>query len=191
MSLKKIFGAAATAFALVTGAASAETISFQFQGKVTYGSPMAILIGTPVTGTFSYDTSTLPSGTDKGYASYQIPSPHLLSAVIGGHNISAQNLQVSIWNHYKGNVEDMVNISGGPAILDGTSFTNGSFGFVLSSGPRSNNAINSTDLPKSFDIRKFNADPSLTYGYLQSDGGPTGQLLQFSVDSIMVLRTSQ
>jgi hypothetical protein len=190
MSQKKYVRLVAAALALFTGAAEAETVTFQFKGTITYGSPMAVPVGTQITGTFSYDTKTSPAVTYKGYASYQIPAPNIMSASVGSHKVVTENLSVSVWNHFKGNVEDMVDVTGGPVVLDGTTFSNSAFGFRLASGPHQNNVLNSTDLPQSFDVSKFDAGSSLTYGFLQSDGGQTGTLLQFTVDSIAVIPTA-
>ena len=190
MSLKKYFSAISIVLLeLVSTAAVAETLVFQFKGSVTYGSPMTVLPGSEITGTFSYDQNTSPSVTYKGFSNYQLPAAFTISATVGGHNIVSDGVQVNVWNHYKGNVEDMVSISGSPMVLDGTTFPNGAFGIHLASKPRQNNALNSTQLPGSYDLKNFNADPGLTYGYLQTDGSQTGTLLHFTIDSIILIKT--
>jgi hypothetical protein len=188
MSLKKLMCAVAAVFSLVSGAAAA-TIIFQFSGAVTYGAPMAVLVGTPIVGTFSYDTSTAPAVTYKGFAAYQIPAPFTMSATVGGHSISSSPLSISVWNHYKGNVEDFIVIDGASPVLDGTTLPDGNLGLVLASGPRNNRALNSTNLPATFNVSEFDAPDGRT-GTFQRDGGPDGTLLQFTVDSLVVLQTT-
>lgn len=189
MSLKKLMCAVATVFSLVSGAAAA-TITFQFSGVVTYGAPMAVLLGTPIVGTFSYDTLTEPAVKYKGFAAYEIPAPSTISATVGGHSITTGNLSVSVWNNMRGNVQDMVWVSGGTPVLDGTTLAEGSFGFTLASGPRSKKVLKNTKLPSEFNVSAFDAGPTLTYGTFQSDGSSDGTLLQFTVDSIVVLSTT-
>jgi hypothetical protein len=43
----------------------------------------------------------------------------------------AKNLNVDIWDNQKGNVEDMVWMLGGSAFVDGNSYPDGAFGFVV------------------------------------------------------------
>src|SRR5688572_9321724 len=113
MTLRSLFRISAGACIFIAGASSAATITFQFSGTVTHGAPLGAQPGDQIVGTFSYNTDTAPAFTYKGFADYQIPSPHVFSATVGSHIIAASNLSASVWNHYKGNVEDMVMISGG------------------------------------------------------------------------------
>lgn len=183
MSLKKYFVAVSAMFLLASGVASAAIVNFQFTGTVTYGSTLAA-IGSQIGGAFSYDTSTLPSSSTGSYASYGFSAPFGFSASVAGHTVVTNNLSVTIWNNFGGNVEDMVNISGGPVLVDGSSYPNGSFGFQLASKPGNTGVLTSTALPSFFDVAAFDAGSTLNYGWLQSDGAPGGQLLQFSVDSV-------
>jgi hypothetical protein len=152
---------------------------------------MAVLPGTPIVGTFSYDTHTEPVFKYKGFAAYEIPARSVMSATVGGHTITTGTLNVSVWNNMNGNVQDMVVMDGGTPVLDGTTFPDGNFGIVLASGPRSKNVLKNTKLPSEFNVSKFDSAPSPTYGTFQRDGGPDGTLLQFTVDSIVVLSTTR
>jgi hypothetical protein len=137
MLRKRACGLAAVSL-LMFGTASAATITFEFSGTVTYGAPMAVALGTRITGTYSYDTETAPEIQLKGFASYSIPAPHTMTLTVDGHTISTSILNVAVWNHYKGNVEDMFQVSSGPVTLDGTFFPDGSLSFGLASAPRNN-----------------------------------------------------
>jgi hypothetical protein len=187
MSPKHLACAAAAAMSLLTGAATAASITFQFSGTVVYGAPMAIEPGTPIVGIYSYDTDTAPAIKLKGYADYQISAPHGMYATVGGYSISSDNLKVTLWNDYKSNVEDMVQLSAGDVVVNGTAvFPDGALAIQLASAPHNRSALKDTKLPSQIDVEKFNADP-YTYGFLQRDGAADGMLLQFTVDSIVVL----
>lgn len=185
MPLKKYFLVILAVFLFDSGVASAAVVDFQFTGTVTYGGSLSAT-GSQITGTFSYDTDTLPSSTAAGYASYWLTVPFGLSASVNGHTVVADNMNISIWDNFGGNAEDIVNISGYPATVDGTTYPNGSFGFQLASAPGNTGVLASTALPTSFNVATFDAVSNLNYGWLQSDGAPGGMLLQFSIDSVVV-----
>lgn len=186
MLLRKYLAVVSVVISLVSGAASAANVTFKFTGTVTYGGTLAAT-GSRITGVYSYDTNTLPAFSYAGFANYVIPAPSVIVAEVEGHAIVANNLNVSVWDSYGGNVEDMVDVAGGPVLVDNQAYPNGSFGFRLASMPGNTGVLTSTALPSLLDVQAFNAGPTLNYGWLQSDGGQTGQLLQFSVDSIVVL----
>jgi hypothetical protein len=95
---------------------------------------------------------------------------------------------VTVANHSKGNTtEDSVEFDAGPPVLDGTTFPNGSLGFRSATAPRNNRVLNSTALPSSYTVSEFDSVGNINGGYLQMDGGPQGTLLQFTVDSIVIL----
>lgn len=170
---------------LLSGAACADIVLFKFSGTVTYGGTLAAT-GVPVSGVFAYDTATAPSASSAGYADYAISAPFSIYASVAGHSLSANNLHVTISDNAGGNVEDSISVFGGPVVLDNSSFyPEGSFGFTLASGPGSTRALTSTALPSSLKVRSFDAGPSLNYGWVQKDGAEGGQLLQFSIDSIV------
>lgn len=182
--LVSLVTAACAVFAL---SVSAETRTFQFSGTVNYGSPMAVLPGTQVVGTFSYDTDTAPASPLDFVVTYLIPAPHAFTATVGPHTISAGSLNIGIINNTDGNAADALQILGQSPVLDGTTFPEGAFGLFLASGPKDKNAVQSTSLPRRIDVKRFLQEPSVTYGTLQMDGSQTGTLLQFSIDSITLI----
>jgi hypothetical protein len=193
MSLKTTARLAAAAVAFVSSAASAEVITFQFTGTVTY-SPYMAVPGTRITGTFAYDTDTEPvinrhrQGQTSAYGYYEIPAPFQISAQVGGHTIVSTNLLVEVWNNQRSNVEDTVDVSGNMPVVDGTTYANGFFGFRLASAPGHTNVLLNTRLPRSFDVQEFDSQ-HINYAVLQSDGTQAGQLLHFTLDSIQVVET--
>lgn len=191
MHVRTVVGVCAlTLLGTLSSLAAAETVTFAFEGTVTYGSPIAVPPGTKVTGQFAYDTHSPASQTYQGFASYSLPSPARITAKIAGHTVGSEALSVDVWNQYGGNVEDQVSITGTTVVMDGTTFPAGAFGFVLASAPGQNKAMHTTRLPHSYDLAKFNAGAGLTYGFLQTDGGPSGTLLQFSIQSIMKVKST-
>jgi hypothetical protein len=185
MSSKKFLSLASALAMLFSGAASAEVITFDFTGTVTYANdPALATAGTPIHGTFSYDDKTKPVNDLKvGFASYRFPPLSFITATVGGHNISTDTLRVDLWNDFGGNVEDFLNIDGGPVHVDDATYQDGSFGLMLASGPGYTKALNNTNLPTSLDLKAFNS--SLNSGWLMMDGSQTGTLLQFSIDSVV------
>lgn len=183
--LRKILLTVATIVALeVPGMVSAEIINFQLTGTITYGGTLAT-IGSPITTSFSYNTDALPVVSTGELAVYQFNTPFEFSGNASGHTIVTNRLSVSIWNNMSGNAEDMIEIFGGyPVFVDGISYPNGSVGFRLASRTGSTTILSDTTLPHFFDVNAFDAGPTLNYGWLQRDGAPGGQLLQFSINSI-------
>lgn len=190
MQIKRLACVLAASCSLLATAASGATITFQFAGTVTYGAPMAVPTGSQIVGTYTYDTETAPTISYNGFADYQLAAPATMSATVAGHTMTTGNLNVSLWNHYKGNVEDMIDVTGSPVVLDGTTFPNGALGFRLASAPKNNRALNGTKLPSLLDVSQFDAGLGLNYGFFQSDGGPQGMLMQFTVDSVIVISST-
>lgn len=193
MSSNKLARCVAVVFALLSGAANSEVITFEFKGKVTYSTYLAPL-GSEVAGTFAYDTDSVPGKKGNshdqvsGYAFYQIPAPFVMSAKLGDHTIVAGNVIVNVWNDHGGNVEDMVDISAAPLVIDGTTFAGGIFNIRLASGPGHTNVFFDTSLPRSFEVGKFNNSQDMNLGVVMSDGSQTGTLLHFTIDSIKASR---
>lgn len=189
MTFKNLSALVSLSLLLLAGTASAQTITFQFSGLVTYGSPLGVPPGTAVVGTFTYDVDTPTGGQTKNYAYYQIQSPSAMTIKFGGHTVIADTLGIALMNNTKSNVGDLVDVNGASPVLDGTTLSSGDAGFRIASAANQNTALKSTKLPRKFKIDKFNAGPSMNYGYLQMDGGPTGMLLEFSMDSIDVINS--
>jgi hypothetical protein len=183
MNRVKLFSVALAAILFLSGTANAEIVTYKFTGTATYGGAL-VAQGDKITGIFSYDTNFQPDTSLPGYADYAIPAPFVISGSVGNHIIMANNLHVSIWNNYNGNVEDMMQISGGPVVVDNNIYSNGSFGLNLASKPGSTKALQGTKLPKCLNIYMFNAGSDQTYGWLQRDGSADGQIIQFTIDSI-------
>jgi hypothetical protein len=107
---------------------------------------------------------------------------------VAGHTITTERLLVTVVNNFKGNIEDSLNVMGEPMVLDGTTFPEGVFGFVLSSAPLHRDVLKGTKLPHKVDVPAFDAHESLSYGVLQINGGQQGTLLQFRVDSVTAVK---
>ena len=188
MPLKFFARLAAVALVFLCGAASAEVITFRFTGSVTYSTYMAPL-GSPISGTFSYETShnerrkDLLPGYNKTYAAYEFTDPFRMTATVNGHSVATSDLGVAVFNNNGG--YDMVDVSGGPAIVDGTTYAGGGLGFRLMTTYGKTGVLHNTRLPRSYDASQF--DSGLSYGYLQTDGGQNGRLLYFTIDAIDVV----
>jgi hypothetical protein len=184
MSPKK-FVLALAGMSLISGVATADIITFKFTGTVTYGGALAS-VGDKITGLVSYETNTLPLNDLTGYAYYKFPAPFVISASVGDHQIIANNPSVTVTDNFGGNIEDSVTVSGGSVAVDNTTlYSNGSFGFQIASNAGNTQALTNTNLPVFFDLTAFDAGPTQNYGQLQMDGSSDGQLLQFSIDSIV------
>ena len=122
-------------------------------------------------------------GYNHTYADYAFTSPFDLSASTNSHAIATSAMSVAVFNNNGG--ADMVTVSAYPAIVDGTTYAGGSFGLVLVTASGNTGVLHNTRLPRSYDVSQF--DRGLSYGYLQTDGSQTGQLLQFTIDAIDVV----
>jgi hypothetical protein len=188
MRVKIVARLIAVAVFVLCGAAKGEVVTFRFTGSVTSGSYMAAP-GSPITGTFSYETShnerrkDLPPGYNRTYADYGFTTPFNMSASTNGHAIATDGMNVAVFNNNGG--ADMVTVSAYPAIVDGTTYAAGSFGLVLVTASGNTGVLHNTHLPRSYDVSQF--DRGLSYGHLQTDGSQTGQLLQFTIDAIDVV----
>lgn len=184
MNRAKIFIMAVTVIFFFSDIVNAEIVTFKFTGTVTYGGTL-VTDGARITGIFSYDTDTKPPYALSGQVDYAIPAPFVISGSVGDHIIIAHNLRVFMLNNYKGNIEDMIEVAGGPVLVDKNLYENGSFGFRLSSKPGNTRAIKGTKLPTCLKLHSFDAGNDQTYGWLQSDGGAGGQIIQFTIDTIV------
>ncbi|WFP49121.1 hypothetical protein PL263_13555 [Methylomonas sp. EFPC3] len=182
MSSNKKLPVLASVLIFASGFAQAELVTLKFTGKVIYGGGLAAS-GDTVTGILSYESQPQDLSAPN-YASYSIPAPFVVSASFGDHIVISKGINITLYDNQGGNVEDMVTISGNSILVDNELYSEGSIGINLSSKSGSTEALVDTNLPLSFDLSKFDGGPTLTYGWLQKDGGPNGQLVQFSVDSI-------
>lgn len=183
MNRVKIFLMAVAVILFFSGIVNAEIVTFKFTGTVTYGGTL-VADGTKITGIFSYDTDAKPAYELPGLVDYSIPAPFVISGSVGDHIIIAYNLRVFMLNNYNGNVEDMIEVAGGPVLVDRNLYAEGNFGFRLSSKPGNTRAIKGIKLPNCLNLHSFDAGNDLTYGWLQSDGSTGGQIIQFTIDSI-------
>lgn len=186
MPNKQYLSIVASVVLAFSGAASAKVRTFEFTGTVTYAADSGFAaVGALIRGRLSYDDKARPAFGDAGFSSYVFPESFAMSATVAGHTIVADTLRIDLWNNYGGNVEDFVNIEGGPILVDNDLHVSGSFGLMLASPPGATKVLKNAKLPSSYEIEQFNSP--LTYGWLQSDGSQTGTIVHFSVDSIVVV----
>lgn len=192
MELKGTLLAILAAVSLFASTAGATTATFAFTGTVTYGGSLAAP-GTPITGIFSYKTNSLPiiPSTIPSYHvdEYDFSAPHVISAEVGGHSIISPRFRVTVTNNFGGNVEDVVNITGMSVLVDDVTYPDGSFGFQLATWADNTGVLHNTRLPSFLNVQAFDA-PEASYGWLQRDGDPDGQLLQFTIDRVETLGKS-
>lgn len=103
---------------------------------------------------------------------------------VGTHEATSKQLSVSIWNNLGGNVEDMIDIYGYTAVLDGTEYPQGTVGFRLATGPGNTKVFRSVNLRERFEIEDFD---SMNYGGVRMDGSSNGALLGFTITSMEVI----
>jgi hypothetical protein len=168
---------------LLAGAAQAEVLTFKFRGTVTY-SALSAPVGSEIVGRFSYDPRTKhePETFSPGaMAEYNMAAPARMRAKVGGLVIRGEGLHVTVFNNMGGNTEDMVDINLRTPRVNGTPYPDGILGIRLASGPGSKKVFRNVKLPQEYDVDEFDA---FNEGFLQSDGGPNGQLMQFVIESI-------
>jgi hypothetical protein len=169
---------------LASGIANAEMLTFRFKGTVTYGGALAS-IGDEVTGHFCYDTdSSIPGIRLSDYASYDVAPECKVVVRVGAHKATSKQLNVSIWNNFGGNVEDIIDVVGQTAIVDGTEYPEGIVGFRLATGPGNTKVFRSVNLRERFKIEDFD---SMNYGEVLMDGSSNGALLGFTITSMKVV----
>ena len=168
------------------GVASAQTLTFQFTGTVTYTQDETLApVGSQITGTFSYDEDTPAGITLPGYAAYQLPTS--MSATVNGHDITSDALNVDVFDNTGGNIEDMVSIVGTTVMVDDALYVDGSIGLSLASAAGNTQALSGTNLPTIYHLADFDSNANgqdVTYGVLRSSGAQDGLLLGFEIDSI-------
>jgi len=184
MISKKASWLLAGALSLASGLANAEMLTFHFKGTVTYGGTLAS-VGDEVTGHFCYDSDGGPPAIRiDNYASYDVAPECKIVVRVGTHKATSSRLNVSIWNNFGGNVEDMIDVWGSTATVDGAEYPDGTVGFRLATGPGNTKVFRSVNLRERFKIEDFDA---MNYGVLQMDGSQNGTLLQFTITSMRVV----
>jgi hypothetical protein len=182
--MRKLF--AGFAMSVLTFAAHA--YEFDFSGRVTYtdGSLSGVTIGTLLQGRFFSEGSPAESGRSTGAVSYSFVSGQS-SARVGGHTFTAKSPSIRIYDDLGGNVEDGFSMSSGyPLIVDGTTYSDGAFGFNLTTVPGNKGVIQGLGLPSQINVSDFDGHSSLTYGYIRRDGSQSGAILGFEVLSVHV-----
>ncbi len=181
---KQLCWLAGTAALVLAGAASAEVVTFEFQGTVTYTTYMAS-VGAPITGRFSWDTDAPVGPVDPNYqvATYMHPYTFGISAKVGPHTISSDQLSVTVFNNLGGNAEDMIDITGIAPVVDGTTFSSGYLAIRLASGPGSSSVFRDTRLPQHLELARFDSQ-SVNYTQLLVDGSSNGVVLDVKLESI-------
>jgi hypothetical protein len=137
------------------------------------------------------DAASLQYEVSGWVASYSLGPNSVMSADIGGHRIVGQNATLHVYDNMGGNVEDGISFdSGSNLTIDDTVWSGGAFGFNLTTVPGNTGVVLGLGLPESIDVAAFDGDKmSLTYGYLQGDGGEQrGTMLQFLVTSMNVVQ---
>lgn len=160
--------AAATMLAL---SVQAQAYQIDFTGRVTNtdSSLSGVTQGTLVSGTFVGDD---PSGYTSGTMSTYAFASGGIVANIGGHQLQGSDLRIEVTDNYGGNVEDRLGVYASENVtVDGGNYGN-LFGFYLSSKAGSTSALTGAALPTQLDFSAFDADGSLTYGYLVRNGVP-------------------
>lgn len=169
---------------------SAQAYEFTFTAEVTGtdGSLSGVSQGTVFSGRFvgngPYDPYAQYGGFGGVMSAYSFTSGQV-TASIAGHSVVAGSPSIGIYDNMGGNVEDGFSMSSGyPMTVDGTTYASGAFGFNLTTVPGNTGVINGLGLPSSVDAALFDGHFSLTYGYMQRDGGQTGRILGFKVLSV-------
>lgn len=176
-------------FALSALGMAAQAYEFEFTGRVTYTdqSLSGVANGTVFQGRFSAQGPQLSSYTPGKIASYDFSSGSV-TAIIAGHAITAGNPSIRIYNDLGSNVEDGFSMSSGYTLtIDGTTYSDGVFGFNLTTQPGNTGVISGLSLPAQLNVPSFDGHSSLTYGFMQRDGGPTGSILGFEVLSVSMV----
>jgi hypothetical protein len=184
ISKKKAGWLLAGALSLVSSIANAEMLTFHFKGTVIYGGTLAN-VGDEITGHFCYDTDAGPPAIRlDNFAYYQVAPECKLVVRVGTHKATTGDLGISIWNNFGGNVEDMMDVSGAGAVVDGTEYPNGTVNFQFATASGNTKIFRSVNLRERFRIEDFDAWHD---GVVLMDGSQTGTLLQFTITSIRVV----
>lgn len=176
--------------ALTVASMAASAYEFEFVGRVTYtnGSLNDVSTGTLIHGHFIGEnpTDTFASMPGDVLANYRFATGQV-TATIGPNSIVAARPTVRLVDNGAANIEDGFSMTSGyPISINGGVFEQGDFGFNLTTKPGNTSVINGLGLPSEIEVADFDSPSSLTYGYLQWNGGQTGRLLKFEVLSVTV-----
>jgi len=160
--------------------ATAGFIKYTFTGTVNdVGQPVFGIqppLGSPVTGSFSYDSSLPPGVSDPGLAIYFVQGPFRFVADIDGATIESSGLlTVTIQNDPGG--LDTFEISTESVVVNGTPIPDSVLDLTLFSIL---NPFANTDLPGHLRLEDFNRQ---RVGLLMNEAN-SDQVVEFSIDSI-------
>lgn len=188
LNLKAKHWAIVAACAILScGASAAEILRYEFTGTVTSSTYVA-QPGEEVTGTFSYDTGSPPVSTCfNNSCTYYDPNGSM-TMKIGGHQMSASATHVEVLNDQGiTGYEDVVRVTGSPAVIDGTSYPTGFMMlWMVASKPQ---VLADTSMPRDYQVHRF--DIVREGGFTTGSDTLGGTLLYFKIDSIKVLQPSQ
>jgi hypothetical protein len=192
--MRKILAPLAVALLAMSAQAHAEWRTFVAHGHVVRAMPTAPS-GAEVTIQFSYDDDakanlTNGNGTDHGFSTAIYIFSAQMTMKVNGHVMTAANTRIDIANNFGGNVEDTITVYGYPMVMDGTTFPEGSIGFVLGSGPGKTKVLKNTSLPRKIKVEEFDS-PGFQYGFAQTDGSSNGGLMDIVIDSVELIDIRQ
>lgn len=175
------------ALSLACGSARADNRQFNFTATVTYTNQTlpGVNLGSTFNGSFSYDPAHPDYANNYGNVGNYGFGLGSISANINGTQVNAKHLTIYVFDNQGGNVEDGITLSGGyPLSVGNASYASGSVGFNLASKPGNTTAVTNIDIPLSYNVSAFDGNSTLNYGWLQTDGGQGGTIMQFNVTSI-------
>jgi hypothetical protein len=114
-------------------------------------------------------------------AEYSYPATVGMWARVGLHTAISTHLSVTVYDDHAGTGQDVIDINGHSPVVDGTTYRDGVLAIRMTTAPGDASVFKSLALPSKLNARAFRWEH---YGLLQSDGGETGQIYQFNVDSI-------
>jgi len=175
--------AAACALLLVSGAASAEVRTFYVTGTVIESQDGSAALGSKVYATFSYDDAAANTSTLNWTGHYDLdaesPSSYFTGSY-GTHIIDGDHFHVDVYNNVDGS--DAIQFGAFPAVRDDEVMLDGVFSIRLQTEVGHQDAINTQSLPAYLNLADWS--PRLSFGELRRDGGQTGGIVRFSIDSI-------
>jgi hypothetical protein len=147
--------------------AQAALVKFVLTGVVTFSGTFpdgsVVPLGTPVTGSYTYDSITLPEVMDRredgsGFAQYAIPKPYHFRLRAGGHRVRAEGFRVHLFNDLNqpfGDEYDVRSTAG--AWLDGAWHPGARFDLSFVSEAGHLDALGTLKLPRRVDLPAFDA----------------------------------